>query len=207
VADASVIIATTIIRRIRLQNRTAVYFIFTCVILLALVWALFERSGSNPLLVPEESGSGLNPLEPAGKGLGEGPNIAIQDKGKTVQLADYKGKVVLIDFWATWCGPCRESIPGLVALYEKYKDQGFQVIGPALENDSGELVPKMAETLGITYPVGLPTKVEQVQAYRAESLPTSVLIDKKGMVRWHQPGYLPGMEKTVEKFVQRLLAE
>src|ERR1041385_6236568 len=57
--------------------------------------------------------------------------------GKNIRLSDYKGRVVLIDYWATWCGPCRQSIPGIIDLYKKYGDQGFQVIGPALEHDDG----------------------------------------------------------------------
>ena len=84
--------------------------------------------------------------------------------GKTINLSDYKGKVVLLDFWATWCGPCRQSIPGILEIYKKHRDEGFQVIGPALEHDDGHNIPAAVSELKIDYPVGLP-KREQVEAF------------------------------------------
>jgi thiol-disulfide isomerase/thioredoxin len=189
-----------------LRNRPAVSVLAALVIAFGIAWTYFQLSAKPTLdLSDEPSGEQIKPL--AADGIGKAPEISIVHEGKKVNLSDYKGKVVLLDFWATWCGPCQQSIPGVVALYSRYKDAGFQVIGPAMENDGGSLVPKMAGMMGINYPVGLPTEVAAVQAYGANSIPMMVLIDKKGIVRWHQNGYLPGMERTVEAYVKQLLAE
>jgi len=128
--------------------------------------------------------------------------------GKTVSLSSLKGKVVLLDFWATWCGPCRMSIPGIQKLYDKMHAQGFEVIGVALERDNGEQLPAFVAEMKMTYPAGMFTSQDEVMPYSSGSIPQMVLIDKKGMIGWlPSAGYSTEMEAELETQVKKLLAE
>lgn len=107
-------------------------------------------------------------------------------EGKTVKLSDYvgKGKVVLVDFWASWCGPCRREMPNLVEAYKKYKNKGFEIVGVSLDRDA-EAWKKGIEQLGITWPQMSDLKYwncEGAQLYAVSSIPHTVLIDGEGTI-------------------------
>ncbi|MHC4463459.1 MAG: TlpA family protein disulfide reductase [Planctomycetota bacterium] len=107
--------------------------------------------------------------------------------GDPVSLVNLKGKVVLIDFWATWCGPCRRTMPDLVETYRAYHDQGFEIIGISLDKDQSQLE-KYMQDMGITWPqyfdgLGWSNKIAQRFAVRA--IPHIVLIDKTGAVHFN----------------------
>ncbi|HVK02178.1 MAG TPA: redoxin domain-containing protein [Armatimonadaceae bacterium] len=109
--------------------------------------------------------------------------------GGAFSLADQKGKVVLVNFWGTWCGPCRMEIPDLIALQETYGGRGFTVVGPALDDDPGApddqdlmRVNAFAKANGINYPLLL-NKREWQDAYGGvPAVPTSFLVDKNGRI-------------------------
>jgi thiol-disulfide isomerase/thioredoxin len=116
--------------------------------------------------------------------LGEGaPDFRLPDlSGKMVALSDFKGKVVLVDFWATWCGPCQEEIPDLIALQAKFKDKGFTVLGVDMDVGSAKVGPFVADNK-LTYPVLL-AGGDAPKGYDVPGLPAAVLVDRKGrMVR------------------------
>ena len=131
-------------------------------------------------------------------------NFALKDmKGKTVKLTDFKGKAVVLNFWATWCGPCKREIPDLVSLYDSYKKKGVVILGIALDDRGAEVVKPFVEKNKISYPV-LIGGGEVVEAYGGFSaIPTTFFIDKNGIIR----NYLTGMQSKAgfEREIKSLL--
>ena len=120
--------------------------------------------------------------------------LSLTENAPPVQISSLHGKVVVLDFWATWCGPCRQSMPELEKLYQKYKAQGVIVVGvSADEASSQEQIPQVKQALGITYPtvIGMKTP-ELLKSYDSGSLPTLYVIDKRGNVRYNEAGFDPG---------------
>jgi peroxiredoxin len=104
--------------------------------------------------------------------------------GSTVNLADLRGKVVLLDFWATWCGPCREEVPNVVAAYNKYHDQGFEVVGISLDQDSNQMTQFAAQN-GMVWPQyfdGNGWGNSLAQRFSVHSIPQMWLLDRQGRV-------------------------
>src|SRR5215467_3499546 len=101
--------------------------------------------------------------------------------GKPLSVADYKGKVILLNFWATWCGPCRAEIPDLVELQNKYKDQ-LQIIGLVVDHDDEDAVKKFAARFGINYPIAMATDEVRTEYGGIPALPTSFVLDGQGRV-------------------------
>jgi peroxiredoxin len=114
------------------------------------------------------------------------PEFALKDSnGQTVHLTDYKGKVVLLDFWATWCGPCRAELPNVLATYKEFHSRGFEIIGISLDQDKAQML-KFAELAGMTWPQyfdGKDFRGEMTTRFGINGIPTMWLLDKKGMVR------------------------
>jgi thiol-disulfide isomerase/thioredoxin len=156
--------------------------------------------------------SSTNSMKPKGPTEPDLPatDIAIQavnDHNRVVSLSSLKGKVVLVDFWATWCGPCRLAIPGIQKLYEKQHAKGFEVLGVSMDQQASE-VPSFLREMKMTYPAGLPTNPDQARPYASGSIPQMVLVDRNGTVRWlPPPGFSPQMETELGERVERLLKE
>ncbi len=125
--------------------------------------------------------------------------------GQTVSLSSLRGKVVLLDFWATWCAPCRQDIPDLIALQTRYADEGLVVIGMSLDTLPEEVVRDFVRKAGIIYPVVLASS-ELAQAYAVEALPTKVLIDRSGRIREQKVGATSDATAYANR-VRALLAE
>lgn len=113
----------------------------------------------------------------------EAPDFALKDaNGATVRLSDYKGKVVLLDFWATWCGPCKIEIPWFIQFEQQYKDKGFAVLGVSMDDDGWSAVKPYIEERKINYRIALgDDKVSELYG-GVESLPTTLLIDRAGRI-------------------------
>ena len=101
--------------------------------------------------------------------------------GKPVTLADSRGKVILLNFWATWCGPCRAEIPDLVGLQNKYKDR-LQIVGLVVDDDDGDAIKGFVEEFGINYPVAIATDEIRFQYGGIAALPTSFVLDAEGRI-------------------------
>jgi peroxiredoxin len=125
--------------------------------------------------------------------------------GKVVDSASFKGKVVVIDFWATWCPPCREEIPGYVELMRKHGAEGLVVVGVSLDQGGPAVVKAFAAKAGINYPLAMADD-EIIAAFGGvEAIPTTFLIDREGIVRDRKVGAEPAAEYA--KKVQALLAK
>ena len=102
--------------------------------------------------------------------------------GKMVHLSDYKGKVVLLDFWATWCGPCRLEIPWLKEFQSKFKDQGFEVLGVSMDDDGWAAVKPFVSELGINYRIVIGDDATAQIYGGVDALPTTFVIDREGRI-------------------------
>ena len=112
----------------------------------------------------------------------------------------------MVNFWATWCGPCRQEMPHLNRLYEKYKSSGFVLLGVNVDEDPRR-PPSVAAKLGVTFPVLLDTDKQVSRLYDLSAMPSTVLIDRDGSVRYIHRGYRDGYEDTYDKQIRELLKE
>ena len=133
------------------------------------------------------------------------PDFSVSDvNGRPVRLSGLLGKVVLVDFWATWCPPCRQEIPNFVELYSRYNPKGLEIVGIDMDEDPATVRSFMASNR-IAYPVAV-GKAPIYQAYGGiRGIPTTFLIDKKGRIAEQYVGYHD--KETFERQIQKLLAE
>ncbi len=130
--------------------------------------------------------------------------------GKPLSLRSLRGKVVLLDFWATWCGPCQMATPTLQSLHKQFGGQGLRVVGLSVDDPrSVPVVKPFMKHFGITYLVSAsPQANGRAQyAYNVHGIPSQFLIDKKGIVRWSQSGYSETEGQELPPLIKKLLAE
>ena len=126
------------------------------------------------------------------------------DSSLTVRSDDFKGKVLLVNFWATWCPPCRREIPSLVRLQEENSDKGFTVVGISMDKSAKEKVSLFVKKIGVNYPIALGTQ-EVARSFGAlGAIPSSFLVDRKGQIVKKYPGYTTyeKMAKDVEELLK-----
>ncbi len=126
--------------------------------------------------------------------------------GQEMTLSKLRGRVVLLDFWATWCGPCRESIPHLVHLQKTYQEKGFEVIGMNMDKGDAETVRHFVKSMDIPYIITV-TSDEVSRNYGVTALPTTILIDKEGRIRQKFLGFTSEISKQITSLVSELLEE
>ena len=132
------------------------------------------------------------------------PDFTLKDAdGKSVRLSDYKGKVVLLNFWATWCGPCKLEIPWFIEFESKHKDQGFAVLGVSMDEDGWNVVRPFLADLGVNYRTLLGTNMVAQQFGGVEALPTSFVIDREGKIASTHVGLVS--KRDYENDIQALL--
>ena len=135
------------------------------------------------------------------------PDFALKSAGgENLRLSEYRGDVVMINFWATWCGPCRQEMPLLDDLYSRYERVGFRLLGVNIDDDSRRAM-QMMEELGVSFPVLFDEKKEVSRLYQVEAMPVTVLVDRTGTVRHVHHGYKPGYEEQYLTQIRALLRE
>ncbi len=146
---------------------------------------------------------GVSQLKPVAQRR-SAPDFALKDAdGKPVRLSDYKGKVVLLDFWATWCGPCKLEIPGFVDLQRRNKDRGFAVLGVSMDDEGWDAVRPFVSRLGVNYRIMLGDDLTARMYGGVDALPTTFLIDREGRIAAVHVGYTE--KKEFEDGVEELL--
>jgi len=100
--------------------------------------------------------------------------------GKSLRLSDHRGKVVFLNFWATWCPPCKEEMPSMERLYQRFKGQGLVVLAVSVDAEGAEVVTPFVKAHKLTYPIGLDPKMTLAGKYGVRGLPASFFVDKKG---------------------------
>ncbi len=128
------------------------------------------------------------------------------NSGKAVSLADLKGQIVLVNFWASWCGPCRQEMPILEQLNHQYRSKGVALIGVNVEPDSAAATAWLKAT-PVSFPIlyDLDSKVSKL--YEVQGMPNTVIIDRKGVVRYIHRGYSPGAENEYLDQIRALIRE
>jgi len=135
------------------------------------------------------------------------PDFALRSmQGPSMRMSEHLGEVVIINFWATWCGPCRQEMPLLDALYGKYKQAGLVLLSVNID-EKVEPAIEMAQTLKVSYPVLFDARKEVSRAYDVGAMPVTVLVDRAGVVRYVSEGYKPGYEKRYTDKLRELLNE
>jgi thiol-disulfide isomerase/thioredoxin len=138
---------------------------------------------------------------------GPAPQFALAARGGSeVNLAQYKGQVVMINFWASWCGPCRTEMPLLENIYKKYNKLGFTLLGVNVEPDSKAADDWLKET-PVSFPILYDKDSKVSRLYDVSGMPSTVIIDRKGNLRTVHHGYKPGDENEYLDSIRQLIRE
>jgi peroxiredoxin len=140
-------------------------------------------------------------------GPGASPDFTLRSlDGRNLRLHEQRGQVVMVNFWATWCGPCRQEMPHLNRLHEKYRASGFVLLGVNIDDDTRKAA-DLARSMGLKFPVLFDTDKAVTRRWDLGAMPSTVLIDRDGRVRHIHRGYRDGLEATYESQTRELLKE
>lgn len=166
--------------------------------------ALGNNSGTASNTTPDKASDPSSKADPASRPLA--PDFELTDlKNKKVKLSQYRGKVVVLNFWATWCPPCRKEIPDFIETYSNYREKGVEFLGIALDDEGREVVAPFVSAKSINYPI-LIGEPKVVSSYGGiEAVPTTFLIDREGRIQFHGEGAIS--RGTLEKALDKMLAQ
>ncbi|MBS0395525.1 MAG: TlpA family protein disulfide reductase [Proteobacteria bacterium] len=133
-------------------------------------------------------------------------SLPLRGGGGTLGLDKLRGQVVMVNFWASWCEPCRKEFPLLDQIYKKYRAAGFTLVGVNVEPDSKDAEGFIAKT-PVTFPIVFDKDSAVSKGYHVSGMPTTVLIDRKGVLRWVHRSYVPGDENEYLNQVRAMLTE
>jgi thiol-disulfide isomerase/thioredoxin len=144
----------------------------------------------------------------AASSTGPAPAFQLSGRGgKAIDLSQFRGQVVMINFWATWCGPCRQEMPLLENIYKKYKPMGFTMLGVNVEPDSKSAEAWLSKQKPVSFPIAFDTDSKVSKLYKVAGMPSTVFVDRKGNVRVMHKGYKPGDEDFYLSQIRSMLKE
>ncbi len=135
------------------------------------------------------------------------PDFTLKGRdGKNIKLSELRGQVVMINFWASWCGPCRQEMPLLEQLYQRYKPLGFTILGVNVEEDSSA-AEKLLRDIPVSFPILFDTSNAVSRLYGVSAMPSTFMVDRNGNLRYLHKGYLPGYEDEYQRQVRELVRQ
>ena len=138
---------------------------------------------------------------------GAAPDFTLaSNQSKNVRLAEKRGEVIMINFWASWCGPCRQEMPILEELQQRYSKAGFTVLGVNVEPDPAD-AKKLLKDVSVSFPILYDTESVVSKLYDVEAMPTTVIVDRDGNMRYLHRGYKPGFENEYRQQIKELIRE
>jgi peroxiredoxin len=138
---------------------------------------------------------------------GKAPNFTLKSNtGKNIKLSELRGQVILLNFWASWCGPCRQEMPLLEKLQQRYSALGFTVLGVNVEEDPSK-AKSLLKDIPVSFPILFDTQNTVSKLYDVSAMPSTVMIDRDGNMRYLHKGYKPGDEAQYKKWVKQLVKE
>ena len=138
---------------------------------------------------------------------GKAANFTLKSRsGKNIKLSELRGQVVMLNFWASWCGPCRKEMPLLEKIHKKYKRLGFTLLGVNVEENSSA-AKKYLRDVKVSFPILFDRTNKTSKLYDVSAMPTTILIDRSGNKRFLHKGYKPGYENDYKKQIKKLLRE
>jgi len=135
------------------------------------------------------------------------PDFTLKSRnGENLKLSEFRGDVVMVNFWASWCGPCRQEMPLLDQLYKRYQPLGFTILGVNVEEDSSA-AEKVLKDIPVNFPILFDKTNEVSKLYGISAMPSTFLVDRNGNLRYLHKGYLPGYEDEYQRQIRELIRE
>lgn len=138
---------------------------------------------------------------------GPAPDFTLKNRaGENIKLSELRGQVVMLNFWASWCGPCRQEMPILEKIFQKYEPLGFTLLGVNVEENSKDALHYL-KSVDVSFPILFDNKNITSKLYDVIAMPSTIMIDRDGNMRYLHQGYVPGVEQDYMKQVRSLVRE